>query len=304
MKKKKRIYYLVSILCFILVSSVTHQIVFASDNDNTYAGMDTMEDDLNTCIDDIIKHSDDFGSVQKLKEEEIDFSRTRRQYDVDPSILFKERKATADSLKEIIENSEYAYFVLIYRGTETFNFIIEKGTEPDPEKVKQGLFTEEALAYFEKYLGKWHVTGSGDPYFYLEPKNDCFGLMEKYLELKDIHNAEIYFIGRVNNECAYYAVVFTGQKTESGEDEIIFVGVEQLEYDDQGNLVYNWYSSGIRDYTEAEYTYAEMRKKYKGNLFNNQLFDWINTGTWVWLCIAIMVIGCVVAIIVGKKKAK
>ena len=54
---------------------------------------------------------------------------------------------------------------------------------------------------------------------------------------------------------------------------------------------------------EAEYTYAEMRKKYKGNLFNNQLFDWINTGTWVWLCIAIMVIGCVVAIIVGKKKA-
>lgn len=298
MKKQKWIYCLFSIICFIIVSSVAPQIVFASDNDNTYAGMDTMEDDLNTCLDDFIKKGEGFGSIHDLSLDEIDFSRTRKLYIVDPSILFRNKKPTADLLKEIIENSEYVYEVLIYRGYETFDYTVSKGKEPDPNKE----YSDESLAYLEKYAGKWHVTGYALPY-YQNPKNDCLGRLEKYLELKGIHNAEIYFIDRVNDECSYYAVIFTGQKTETGEDEIIFVGVEQLEYDDNDNLVYSWYNSGIRDYTKAEYTYAEMRKKYKGNLFNNQLFDWINTGTWVWLCIAIMVIGCVVAIIVGKKKA-
>ena len=50
---------------------------------------------------------------------------------------------------------------------------------------------------------------------------------------------------------------------ENGEDEIFFVAPEQLEYDDEGNLVYSWYDSGIKDFTEAEYTYAELRKIHK-----------------------------------------
>ena len=81
--------------------------------------------------------------------------------------------------------------------------------------------------------------------------------------MKDIHNAEIYFIGRINDQAAYYAVIFTGRKMENGEDEIFFVAPEQLEYDDEGNLVYSWYDSGIKDFTEAEYTYAELRKIHK-----------------------------------------
>ena len=313
MKKKKGIYLFIGIICLVLICSITNHVVLASD-DNTFIGPETIEEDLSSDIDKILSKYWIVSSKDGiLKKEDIDFSRAQKIYYVSPADFYKDKKVTAESLKEIINSSEYIYELKIEREYNTIHMTLGIGSEPDPELIEKGILTDDQIAYLKEKAGKWSVISHNaldvpfpDPTQNGIREQDDMEIMEAFLELEDIHNAEIYFIGRLNNELAKYAVVFTGKKTETGEDEIIFVGVEQLEYDTNGELVYSWYD-GIHDYTKAKYTYAQVRKLYKRSSFNNRLLDSIadltGTGALVWICIAVVVVGGVVAIIVGKKKA-
>ena len=296
------------LICFIciLMLIIPCTTIYASD-DNTYAGMDTIADDLDPIWDDVIAAGYYAPGNNPLTKDDIDYSRTRKQYDVSASDLFKEERISAESLKEIITNSEYTYFMLLYREHDTLDFIIEKGREPDPELIEKGILTEEEIEYLRKNAGKWKIGGNGVSAYPRNPALDCFGIMDAYLELKGIHNAEIYFIGRINDDASYYDVIFTGRKMDNGEDEILFVAPEQLEYDDEGNLVYSWYDSGIKDFTEAEYTYEELQKIHKetyyipgpaGGGIRVPIGFWIGLGV---LVLALIVL-CIVLVVLGKRR--
>lgn len=312
MKKKKSIYLFIGIICLVLICSITNRVVLASD-DNTFIGPETIEEDLSSDIDKILSAYWIVSSKDGiLKKEDIDFRRAQKIYYVSPADFYKDKKVTAESLKEIINSSEYIYELKIEREHNTIHMTLGIGSEPDPELIEKGILTDDQIAYIKEKAGKWSVISHNaldvpvpDPAQNGIREQDDMEIMEAFLELENIHNAEIYFIGRLNNELAKYAVVFTGKKTETGEDEIIFVGVEQLEYDANGGLVYSWYD-GIHDYTKAKYTYAQVWKLYKRSSFNNRFLDFIadlvGTGSLVWICIAVVVVGGVVAIIVGKKK--
>ena len=267
---------IIGLLCIVAISLLASNLVFASDN--TFVGTDTMSEDLDTCIDDIIDASS-ISDIGRLTEDEIEYSHTQKIFEVSPSDLFKEKSINSNSLKAIIENSEYFYEMRIYRRFETFYFTIEKGHEPDPELIKQGLFPDEEIARMKENVGKWQVGGHGVSSYPLDPAGDYLGLMESYLQQKDIHNAEVYFIGPVvDPESTNYAVVLTGKTIESGEDEMIFVGLDMLGYDGEGNLVYDWYDKQNPDYTEAEYTYKELRKMYKEKNQNPAVYIAIAAG--------------------------
>ena len=256
--KKRILVNLFLILSFLLLFCCPVR----GDTDNTFVGgdPDSVAQELESVTDDIISKSD-ISPYSMLTEDEIEYSHTKRLYIVSTSDLFKEKSITADTLKEIIENSEYVYFMKLYREKETFDLIISKGREPDPELVEQGLFSDEELAYFENQVGKWKVSGYGVSDYPLDPSRDWYGLMESYLKQKGIHDAEIYFIDRINDESSHYAVVFTGEKAENGEDEIIFVGLDMLDYDRSGNLIYQWFQESSPDFTKAEYTFEELWEK-------------------------------------------
>lgn len=289
MKKRIPIFLLIIILLIIPCATI-----YASDdNDNTFAGMDTIQEELAPYLDDIIADSD-YCSYPKITEEEIDYTRIRKLYIVSSNDLFR-RKISAESLKELILNSEYVYDIRVYRENYTLSLSLCKGEEPEPEEE----YSEELLQYLQEHAGKWYVYGIGASDYPLDPALDCFGIMEAYLKRKNIHNAEIYFIDRLNRDASYYAVVFTGQKTKKGEDEILFVAPEQLEYDEEGNLVYSWYNSGIREYTWAEYTYAELRAiRLTGGADTKTL--WIN----IAFIVGVLVITAVVTTLIRRRKKR
>ncbi len=252
------------------------------DSDNTFVGMDTASelDDLDYILQDANGPKFEDGEITA---EELDFSRIQKIHINTLTYFFKDQETDAGSIKEMLDDADYVYYMPLYREHQTIFLTIAIGRELSPEG--EAILTEEGKAYIRERAGKWIVSEVGISEEPLDPATDYMGLMESYLELKDIHNAEIYFVSRINPESMINAVCLTGKKTESGEDEMIFVAVDKLEYDE----------SGVLDYSDAEYTYEELRKM-------NEEDDWGpeysggggGTGkrdiSWIYIPIAVVVI--------------
>ena len=248
---KRLIIIFFALLSFVLVNNSV-----SAATDNVFVGMDTVAelDDL-----DFIAKEANMGEFEdgEILPGDLDFSRIQKIYIDTLPYLFNDEKLNAASLKELLNNSNYVYKMPIYREHETVFLTIAKGLELSPDVD----LPEEGIAYIQERAGKWIVSDVGIPDKQLDPKEDYMGLMESYLKLKDIHNAEIYFVSSINPKSMMNAVCFTGKQTETGEDEIIFVAMDDLTYDKYGNLVVEVYETGeFLDISEAEYTYEELRK--------------------------------------------
>jgi len=269
------------LLLMISISAACASVVLG-DSDNTFVGMDMASelDDLDYIAQDANKTTFEDGEITA---DELDFSRIQKIYVDTLPYFFKDQTIDADSLKELINNANYVYYMPLYREHQTFFLTIAIGRELSPEG--EALLTEEGKAHIRERAGRWIVSETAFSDVPLDPATDYMGLMESYLELKDIHNAEIYFVSRINPESRINAVCFTGKKTDSGDDEIIFVAVDKLKYDE----------SGVLDYSDAEYTYDELRKmNEEENMDPEYSGGGGGTGkrdiSWIYIPIAIVVI--------------
>ena len=238
------------------------------ESDNYFAGMDTAGGELEDL--EFIAEGANLTTFQDgiISEEDIDLSQTYKLFiDAIPA-FFEREEITADSLKEFLDSSIYAYYMPIYREHETVFLTIAKGSELNPEVN----LNDEEKEWILERAGKWCVTEVSVPDDPQDSTLDYRRKMESYLEYKNIHNAEIYFVSWINPESLMNAVCFTGNKTETGKDEIIIVAVDFLTYDESGNLtVKKRGSDEYFDVTEAEYTYEELWERNKGTNKNPEL---------------------------------
>ena len=254
MKKHVIIWFVV--LAFILINTI----IVIGDFDINFAGMDDASEEL---VDlDFIAEGANLTSFQdgEITANDLDFSRIHKIYIDTLPYFFNEESITEESLKELLNNSDYVYYMPLYRESETVFLTIAIGKELNPNVE----FSEESIARIQERAGRWCVTEVGLAKEPLDPSTDYIGLMDSYLALKGIHNAEVYFVSGINPESMINAVCFTGSNTETGEDEIFFVAVDSLQYDELGNLVSTKFGSDeYYDASEAEYTYEELREMGK-----------------------------------------
>ena len=261
----KRFFYLLAIFTICLLPSYKS---FASDN--VFVGMGDVEEvfvDYDRLVSGI-----NLGSYKDgdMTEDELDFSRVQKIFiDTFPSI-FEEEKINADALKYFLNNSNYVYYMPINRPHESLFLTIAKGlevTEEDYKYFEEVGMSDEEIAEAENDAGHWIITEVGLYDELQDASMDYMGLMESYLEYKNIHNAEVYFASNINPKSMITGIVFTGKQTESGEDEIIFVAVDTLQYDEAGNLIsidkYALEDDGDYEIEDAEYTYEELRELSK-----------------------------------------
>ena len=291
--------------------------IVRADSDNIFVGTDTV-DEVYEDLDIIMEESSAPYQDGELTPDELNFERTQKIFIDTLPYFFKEKKVTADSLKELINNSDYVYYMPIYREHETVFLTIARGseiTEENYQLFEQVSITDEELARLERDVGRWCVTeiGVDKP---RNPSTDYIGLMESYLAYKDIHNAEVYFVSTINPKSPITAVVFTGKMTESGEDEIIFVAVDSLQYNGFGNLIsvepYLYEDDGDYEIEDAEYTYEELRELSKefdlgpglsGGGGASQKHSWIPIAAVIAvLCLGIVI--CTVLAGTNSKKEK
>ena len=299
----KKLYCVLGIIILCLLES---NWAFASDN--VFVGMDTVDEvleDYNTIVSGM-----NLGTYidGELSEEELDFSRAQKIYiDTFPDV-FKEEKISAEVLKEFLNKSNYVYYIPINRTNESLFLTLAVGAEVSPTAN----LTEEEVAWIQERAGHWVVTEVG---LYDEPRDstmDYMGLMESYLEYKDIHNAEVYFVSNINPQSMITGIVFTGKQTEAGEDEIIFVAVDTLQYDEAGNLIsigkYELEDDGDYEIEDAEYTYEELRELSKeldmdpgmsggsGSIVKKR-----NYGVYVAIIAGVIVLAGIIAVIIKMK---
>lgn len=304
MKKKTLFCVYLAITISLLVSSNA----FASDN--TFVGTDTV-DEVYVDLDIIMEESSAPYEDGALTLDELNFERTQKIFIDTLPYFFKEENVTADSLKELINNADYVYYMPIYREHETVFLSIAKGseiTEEDYQLFEQVSAPEEEIAKLERDVGRWCVTEIGIDEKTKDPSTDYIGLMESYLDYKDIHNAEVYFVSTINPKSPITAVVFTGKKTGPGEDEIIFVAVDSLQYDGFGNLIsvepYEYEDDGDYEIEDAEYTYEELRELSKQINLDPELTGGgggiskrINYGVYIAIVAGVIIIAGVIILI-------
>lgn len=261
----KRFFYLLAIITICLLPTYKS---FASDN--VFVGKEDVEEifvDYGRIVSGI-----NLGTYKDgdMTEDELDFSRVQKIFiDTFPG-LFKEEKTNAAALKNFLNNSNYVYYMPINRPQESLFLTIAKGlevTEEDYKYFEEVGMSEEEIAEAENDAGHWIITEVGLYDELQDASMDYMGLMESYLEYKEIHNAEVYFASNINPKSMITGIVFTGKQTESGEDEIIFVAVDTLQYDEAGNLIsidkYELEDDGDYEIEDAEYTYEELRELSK-----------------------------------------
>ena len=298
-------------LMYIIFSLLASNVVVASDN--TFIGTETVEE-LYEDLDIIIEESHASYQDGEISLEELNFSRTHKIFIDTLPYIFNEKTVTADTLKELLNNSDYVYYMPIYREHETVFLTIAKGleiTESDYELFEKVSASEEEIARLERDVGRWNVTERGVTDEPRDPSMDYIGLMESYLDYKNIHNAEIYYVGMIHPRSLVTAVVFTGKKTESGEDEILFVAVDALKYDGSGNLIsvdpYIYEDDGDFEIEDAEYTYEELRELSKefdldpGTAGGGGLVKKRNYGVYAALIAGVVVIAIGITLITKKK---
>ena len=286
---------------------------FASDN--VFVGMETVEEVL---VDyDRIVLGINLGVYKDgdMTEEDLDFSRVQKIFiDTLPDI-FNDDNTSADTLKCFLDNSNYVYYMPINRQHESLFLTIAKGlevTEEDYKYFEEIKMTDEEIAEAEEDAGHWIVTEVG---LYDEQRDssmDYMGLMESYLEYKDIHNAEVYFVSNINPKSMITGVVFTGKQTDSGEDEIIFVAVDTLQYDGLGNLIsiekYELEDDGDYEIEDAEYTFEELRELNKDNKLDSGLSGGggggagksINFGLYIVIIVGFIVLVGIIVVLAKK----
>lgn len=265
------------------------------DQDNIFVGMDTVDelDDLGFIAQEANITEFEDGEITV---EDLDFSRINKIFVDTLPYFFNEQEIRADSLKALINGSDYVYYMPIYREHETIFLTIAKGQELSPDAD----LSEEGIAYIQERAGRWCVSEVGRADEVMDPAADYMGLMESYLDLRDIHDAEIYFVSRINPESVINAVCFTGDKTETGDDELIFVAVDKLKYDESGNLVVD----------DAEYTYEELwemnekldlNPEYSGG---SSMQSHNNIGVYITIAAGILLIVIIVLMIIRKNYNK
>ena len=161
-------------------------------------------------------------------------------------------------------------------------------------------------------VGRWFVSQVRIPDDPQNPSFDYMGLMESYLEYKNIHNSEVYFISRINPKSMITAAVITGKQNEQGEEEIIFVAVDTLQYDESGNLIsvepYKVYDDGDFEIEDAEYTYEELRELSKEFDLNPGMAGGggggrakrVNYGVYIAIAVGVIVLVGIIVVLVKK----
>ena len=124
----------------------------------------------------------------ELTLDELNFERTQKIFIDTLPYFFNEKEVTADSLKELINNFDYVYYMPIYREHETVFLTIAKGsevTEEDYQLFEQVSVPEEEIAKLERDVGRWCVTeiGVDNP---RDPSTDYIGLMESYIDYSSL----------------------------------------------------------------------------------------------------------------------
>lgn len=310
----KKVITIISVLAISLLISLP---VYVSDN--VFAGTEMGEEiyeDLNI----IIEESNGIASYKdgELTINELNFDWIQRIYIDTLPYFFTEEKITAESLKELIDESDYMYYMPVHREQETVFLNIAKGqelTESDYELLEQVSAPDDEIEKLERDVDHWCVMAVSISDGPTTPGEDYMGLMESYLEYKGIHNAEVYFVSRINPKSMMTGVVFTGNKTDSGEDEIIFVAIDTLQYDEEGYLIsVEMYEEDDGDFEveDAEYTYAELRELSKE--FDEMESDMAggagggigsstNYGVYIAIIAGVILLVVIIAL-VAKKKMK
>lgn len=303
----KKILVIISIVFVNVLFSIN---VFASDN--VFVGSETVEEVYGD-IDIILEESSASYKDGEITLEDLNFERTQKIFVDTLPYFFNEKTVTASSLKELIDNLDYVYYMPIFREHETVFLTIAKGlelSESDYELLEQVSAPDDAIAELERDIDRWCITGIGITDEPWDPSMDYIGKVDNYLTYKNIHNAEIYFVSRINPDSLISAVCFTGNKTESGEDEILFIAVDRLAYDESGQLVCK--KRGFDDYydvSEAEYTYEDLRTMNNRSIVDPEatggggggLVKKGNYGVYAAIIAGVVVIAVVIVLITKKK---
>ena len=298
---------IVSLLFLIMLCFLANNTILASDN--VFVGVETA-----TEVDDLAFIAEDATGLGIYKDgditvDELNLNLIQKIYIDTSDYLFENENITAESLEDLINNSNYVYHLPIYREHETLYLTIAKGLDLSPDVD----LSDEGKAYVQERAGKWCVTGVGVTEEPRDPSTDYMGKMENYLELKGIHSAKVYFVSSINPSSMMNAVCFTGNKTPAGEDEIIFVAVDRLTYDELGNLVVTKRGDDeFYDISEAEYTYDELCELNKKQILKPGQSGGVGgvliDKTGLWICIAMIagaiVISAIVVIIYNKRKQR
>lgn len=174
----------------ILFSGIIISLLFCSTafaSDNFFVGTDTV-DEVYEDLDIIMEESSAPYKDGELTLDELNFERTQKIFIDTLPYFFNEKEVTADSLKELINNFDYVYYMPIYREHETVFLTIAKGsevTEEDYQLFEQVSVPEEEIAKLERDVGRWCVTeiGVDNP---RDPSTDYIGLMESYIDYSSL----------------------------------------------------------------------------------------------------------------------
>ncbi len=295
---KKIIISLTLIICIVFMGNFC---AFGYNGNNRIYGVDTAEQDLKP------DYEIFFNEINKYLYDDTDTYLTDEDFDYTKSLkiiidtnIFEDEKATSKSMQKIFENatqnSDYVYYLPIYRNEKTYLYTVGKGLPARDDIDESQILTNEQIKYLDSIIGRWTVTEGG----IIEREFDYIEALNEMLEYNNIENAKVYVVGGAASGLTQLAVICC----ENGDVKFnIMAGL------DENNEI-----ATIFDKNYKLYSYEEMKARvdktptpkpgYYGG-FNQQSNN--NTIKIAVACAGAVIIiaaAAVTVICIKKKKAK
>ncbi len=200
----KKIILSLTLMIYIICSSCI--CAYGYDGNNIIDGPATAKEDLTPDFEIFFNQINKsmYGNTNSYLTNE-DFNYYKSLKIIVDTNIFEEEKATSKSMQKIFEkatqNSDYVYYLPIYRNGKTYVYTVGKGL-PVSDDIREYI-TEDEIKYIESLEGRWIYTEGQ----IIEKEFDYIEALNEMLEYNNIENAKVYVVGGAASGLTQLAVI-------------------------------------------------------------------------------------------------